>query len=315
MDYFGSDYGAEDGARMGDALRGFGWTNWLGALTSVGLMAGAAWWAVDLTMRDVSAVPIIRAMEGPMRIAPEDPGGQAAPFQGLALADITAGGAAAPAPDAIRLAPTVATIDAPTLGERLAQAEAAEAEAAKAAAIVPKAPVNDRVAALGGSTATPGLVLSEAVEAGPSAILPEDIDDAVAAALAEAGLTPQTDATPVTATLPTSVRPERRPARPVRVAAASHTRDVDPATLPADSRMVQLGAFDSEDVARGEWTRIQGRYGDYLHGTARVVQRATSGDAVFWRLRAAGLSDGDAARRLCTALMAQGQPCIVVARN
>ena len=48
-----------------------------GALTSVALIAGLAIWGYRLAVRDVTGVPVIRAMEGPMRVAPEDPGGQA----------------------------------------------------------------------------------------------------------------------------------------------------------------------------------------------------------------------------------------------
>ncbi|MGB3408426.1 MAG: SPOR domain-containing protein, partial [Jannaschia sp.] len=105
MDYYGADYGIEAPSRLSEAVRGFGLMNWAGAATSLGLTAFVALWAVDLTFRDMSSVPVIAALEGPMRVEPENPGGLRAPFQGMALSDITSGGAAAPAPDEIVLAP------------------------------------------------------------------------------------------------------------------------------------------------------------------------------------------------------------------
>jgi hypothetical protein len=52
--------------------------NGAGALMSVALIAGLAVWGYRLAMRDVTGVPVVRALEGPMRIAPEDPGGSTA---------------------------------------------------------------------------------------------------------------------------------------------------------------------------------------------------------------------------------------------
>ena len=71
--------------------------NWAGAAVSLSLVVGLSVWAWQLTMRDVSGVPVIRALEGPMRIAPEDPGGSQAEHQGLAVNRIAAGEEAAPA--------------------------------------------------------------------------------------------------------------------------------------------------------------------------------------------------------------------------
>ena len=122
LDYYGADYGLEEPSRFMEAARNFGLANWAGAITSLGLTAGLSVWAVDTTMRDVSGVPVIAALEGPMREAPRIPAARVAPFQGLALSDITSGGPAAPAPDQIVLAPPPVSLDAPALSERIAAA-------------------------------------------------------------------------------------------------------------------------------------------------------------------------------------------------
>jgi hypothetical protein len=79
--------------------------NWAGALMSVGLVVGMSVWAFQLLMRDVSGVPVIEALEGPMREPPADPGGTQAPHQGLAVNRIAEGEEAQPVPDRLVLAP------------------------------------------------------------------------------------------------------------------------------------------------------------------------------------------------------------------
>jgi hypothetical protein len=79
--------------------------NWAGALMSLGLVIGMSVWAFQLLMRDVSGVPVIAAIEGPMREPPADPGGTQAPHQGLAVNRIAEGEEAQPVPDRLVLAP------------------------------------------------------------------------------------------------------------------------------------------------------------------------------------------------------------------
>ena len=79
--------------------------NWIGAALSLGLIAGLGYWAYQLVVRDVTGVPVVRALEGPMRIAPEDPGGSTAAFQGLAVNAIAAEGTAEAPADLVVLAP------------------------------------------------------------------------------------------------------------------------------------------------------------------------------------------------------------------
>ena len=76
-----------------------------GALTSLALIGGLIWWGYELVMRDVNGIPVVRALEGPLRVQPEDPGGELARYQGLSVNRIQAEGNAAPAPDRLVLAP------------------------------------------------------------------------------------------------------------------------------------------------------------------------------------------------------------------
>ena len=123
-----------------------------------------------------------------------------------------------------------------------------------------------------------------------------------------------------------SLRPTLRPARAVPVAARidtnlavqqalatpAPTQEVDAASLPIGTRLAQLGAFDTEEVARAQWGQLQARFAPYMSGKARVIQRATSGGRTFYRLRALGFEDVADSRRFCSALKASSVDCIPV---
>ena len=89
---------------------------------------------------------------------------------------------------------------------------------------------------------------------------------------------------------------------------------IDPSNLSRDTPMVQLGAFESARIAKSEWAWISRRFESYFEGKGAVIQRrATSGGKVFYRLRAVGFEDMDAARRFCSLLKAENIDCIRVA--
>lgn len=80
-------------------------TNFTGAVLSIALIAGIGVWGYKLVVRDVSGVPVVRAIEGPMREQPEDPGGRSAAHQGLTVNSIAAKGTADDPADRLILAP------------------------------------------------------------------------------------------------------------------------------------------------------------------------------------------------------------------
>ena len=100
-------------------------------------------------------------------------------------------------------------------------------------------------------------------------------------------------------------QPETAPAEP-------QVAEIDPDTLAAGTRLVQLGAYDSAEVARSEWARLEARFGDYMEEKDRVIQKASSGGRTFYRLRAHGFEDISDARRFCAAFVAGDADCIPV---
>lgn len=80
-------------------------TNIAGAVVSLALIAGVGVWGYKLMVRDVSGIPVVRAVQGDMRVRPEEPGGQLAMNQGLAVNAVAADGGTQPPADRFVLAP------------------------------------------------------------------------------------------------------------------------------------------------------------------------------------------------------------------
>ena len=76
--------------------------------------------------------------------------------------------------------------------------------------------------------------------------------------------------------------------------------------------MVQLGAFDSAEIADSEWARLQSAHPEFLGSRDHVVQEVQSGGATLYRLRTLGFPERADARILCAALTAEGTDCIPV---
>ncbi len=319
------DYGASDEGGTWAAV-----LNWGGAVLSLILIAGLATWGWKLWVRDVTGVPVVRALEGPMRIAPEDPGGLASEYQGLTVNRIAESRVETPPADEVVLAPAPATLNE---DEDLAMADlpavAPEPEADPLIVVndppQPAIGTSERIVLAEDGQNEPLIIVEDSaveetltVEAATAEPTPSATDLAVAAALADIGLKPEPAVLKVDAAAHVPVvtpRPQMRPANLQSVAmtsAAVPEGEVDVASLASGTRLVQLGAFGSPDVARAEWVEIEARYSDYFVGKSRVIQEVASGGREFYRLRVAGFDDLSDARRFCTVIVADGTNCIPV---
>ncbi|MBU2993623.1 SPOR domain-containing protein [Octadecabacter sp. 1_MG-2023] len=336
---------------------GFGagkYVNVAAAAISVALIGGVGVWGFKLLMRDVTGVPVVRAMEGEMRVAPENPGGEIASHVGLSVNSVPAEGGAAEPEDRLVLAPSnvnlqaedmdvaptiaeaseVVVADAPEAVDPLAQAvpatltETTEVESEQIAALA--TPVDPSTPL----TANDILALADQIAAGanPMTDLAEGQD--VPIEVAVNGVTVDPDIIPdAVPGVRRSPRPTSRPAnRPVAAAvipaaatataaaptttvvasASGITGQVTTTPIPVGTKLVQLGAFDSADIAAAEWVRMTGRFPDFFDGKEQVIQQATSGGRTFFRLRATGFADLSDARRFCAAMSAEGAACIPV---
>jgi hypothetical protein len=300
------------GARAGRYLQ------LMGAVASVALVAGALVWGVRLMVRDATGIPVVRAAEGPMRVAPDNPGGEVALNTGLAVNAVAAEGQAAAPEERLLIAPAAVQLAPEDMEVRLG-AEAEEMLAAEVtAAPGPDAPVLTAV------TEPPEVALPEG---------PLSADDVLALAdQIAAGVEPLTPLEPLPpiATIPAdvpgvavSLRPPLRPAGvaalgpapgplplPEPVAAAPVTPvEVGPPP-PAGTPLIQLGAFATPDLAAAQWDMALARFPAELGPLQRLIQEGVSGGQTFYRLRALGFADMDQTRALCAVLQAAGAECI-----
>ncbi len=262
--------------------------NWAGAVVSVFLVVGLVFWGYKLAIRDVTEVPVVRAMEGPLRIQPNDPGGEIVAHQGLAVNSVQSEGKVQTPPDTVVLAPapidltredmTVTQLrpQLDNLSDVSAQTDVdarAAIEAAVLAAVTEaNAPVDVRLAAVPGVKSSPRPRARIRVASAANAAT----DPATAEMLSMAGI------------------------------------DVDPVLVTSGTKLVQLGAFDDRASAIKEWQHIVARHGDLIGVHKRFIQEAESGGRKFYRLRMVGFESLGDSRRLCSALLARGTPCIPV---
>ena len=305
----------------------------LGAVASLALVVGIGVWGYKLVMRDVSGVPVVRAVEGPMRIQPEDPGGRPADHQGLAVNAVAATGATEDPADRLVLAPQPIelTEDDRPMSElaQLAEQDRADQAEPEGGALSERtmaayqsrdidalvAELTDGVAPLEKLAGTDEQA-AVAQASAPVIVQPEPLKPVEIAAVAAA---PQPSAALLKAPgVRVSLRPNLRPARftpaaaPAVATSSAAVLEVSADSLPAGTRLAQLGAYESAEVARAEWDRIYGQFEDYLADKKRVIQRAESGGRTFYRLRAMGFDGLSDARRFCSALVAGNADCIPV---
>jgi len=173
-----------------------------GAAISVALVIGVGVWGWRLMVRDVTGIPVVSAMETPMRLSPTDPGGQVTPHSGLSVNAIAALGEAAPPEDVLYLAPPTAGL-APEDYEVAPMAEAGEMLAADIAAGVVPAGLNPVLTSVLGTepdlTVAQGLVTALQIAPAATQTTPLSAEQVLAmAAEIAAGAQPLTELAPGT---------------------------------------------------------------------------------------------------------------------
>lgn len=314
------------------------WVNLFGAACSVALVIGVAVWGYKIAVRDVAGVPVVRAVEGPLRVSPDNPGGAVAMHQGLSVNAVASSGVAMPLPETLILAPQDVDLtaeDVPglavlsTLDDAGIDIDNAMPVSTLSDGVVTAAPIE--VPAMP-DVVNPGDMMSSDLAVDQP--LPATQEEAVAAALAAAlGEDYAADVSAVavpdlavTGAATSSLRPR---ARPEGVAAASlpegevalenvaavNVAEVDPSTIANGTRLVQLGAFDDDAGARADWTRLATKFPELLGTKSMVIQTAVSGGRTFYRLRAYGFDSEDDSRRFCAAFLAENASCIPVSQR
>ena len=282
------------------------WLNYAGAASSIALVLLLAVWGYQLAMRDVNGVPVMRALEGAMRMAPADPGGQEATNQGLSVNAIASTGIASPVAEKLQLAPAATALTAddaaglagPVAGLVTPVAKAPDANSVLTPGALPVAARADMSAALSdGDTAVQ--------DVGPD-VTAQAVADAVALAVGNDMGTGKAVAV--------SQRPHPRPSKTAAKSSVAVT-EVDPATIAPGTRLAQLGAFDTPEEARAKWDALSVKYAEVMGGKSLVIQQAVSGGKTFYRLRAMGFDADEDTRRFCAVFEADNADCTPVAQR
>ena len=269
---------------------------WVGAALSLSLLTGAIGWSYQLIVRDISQIPIVRAQLGPLRIAPDNPGGLTAANQGLSVTQIAVNERPLLS-DEIFLAPAAEVLSEENIALQISEENSSITNNEKFDTLEVSTENSLDLKILPEQTAT-GLASNNEAVLSTAAFSPKklEIENAVSLALS---LTNEVDSSF------NSLRPKIRPVVLNQIQTDNIAQSVENelfVTLPIGTAVVQLGAFESQGLAQSEWQRLEALLGSVLTSKNMVIQKAESGGKVFYRLRAFGFDDLSDARQFCSAV-------------
>lgn len=282
------------------------WINVTGAISSIALVLGLAYWGYALAVRDVTGVPVMRAVSGAMRVAPADPGGLQAQNQGLTVNAIAAMGTSATTADTITLAPMPIAL----------QPDDVPVSAPLDVADLQSLPAS--VSATSDTSPLPDPTV-ELASPDPAPVLAQDsVDAAVAAALAQGSADPAASASDP------AQRPRPRPtpkdaaeqsAQTLVPESAMTLPEKAPGSVPPGTMLSQIGAFASPELAQEKYAELLRTLPGLMADKSMVVEKAETNGQTIYRLRALGLGTEQDANTLCDALQAEGTECVPVAQR
>jgi len=269
---------------------------WVGAALSLSLLTGAIGWSYQLIVRDISQIPIVRAQLGPLRVAPDDPGGLTAANQGLSVTQLAVNERPLLS-DEIFLAPAAEVLSEENVALQISEENSSITNKENFDTLEVSTENSLDLKILPEQNAT-GLASNNEAVLSTAAFSPKklEIENAVSLALA---LTNEVNSSF------NSLRPKIRPVVLNQIQTDNIAQSVANelvVTLPVGSAVVQLGAFESKSLAQIEWQRLEALLGSVLTSKNMVIQKAESGGKVFYRLRAFGFDDLSDARQFCSAV-------------
>ncbi len=262
--------------------------------------------------------PLVKADSGPVKVKPDNPGGQEIPFQDSTVYDRLNQNGQKPVVEKL-LPPTeepvarpqTGAVDAAPANAPPAPAQTSGAAADTAAAVAP--PPAKQVAAkptlvTQPVTITPAPQITGGVQvtdtASPTALAPTpgSIITQPAAAPAKSPVAVQAKPVPAKNAAPTSI-----------AALIGNASEPPPANQAAasGSYRLQLSAVRSPDAVAGEWARLKHRFPELASLKNSSSKVEVTGKGTFYRLEAGPLNQASA-KSTCTRLRTEGLGCIVV---
>jgi len=285
-----------------------------GAIISVNLMLWAGYWAYNVISRDINGIPIVAAQPGPLRIAPDIPGGIEAENIELAVTKI-ASQELPPNPQAVELAPRTAKLEDGdiTIYQALKQKRLIDNHTIKN-----QQGHNKLIEAELFKEVSFGAKKTASVSANYTIV--DNQSELVAAALALA-LKPSGQSVvnnAISENLNSRIiKPRPRPGS--LLVKSSLFKDPN-AILPALAiverglAVVQFGTFDTEEVAFAEWGRLSKNLAVILDNRPKYVERIQRNGNEIYRLRLGGFVNLDDANRFCFAVISEENCVPVIAK-
>jgi hypothetical protein len=317
-----NDYNSRDTDTGHGASRVVSWV--VLALAASGFVA-LAWYAYQSGSESVDPndIPVIEADSSPVKVTPENPGGESFPHQDKTIYNTISGAEELAGEEKLLPEPETPVLSEPEVAESEPSArtwvrkslkeegedsvaEATDTPLAEATEQVVAAPVEEKK-----EPASPAPKPAEVPLVAEKPLADLNKTPAAEAAAKPAAAVPapvvkkeiplqQGTEIPIVAGTPVKVPAEAAPAKPVTAA---------PVKQASGDFKVQLGAYGSQSEADSNWARISRKYAGVLDGKPHLVVKAVLPNGTYYRLRASGFASPDAAKQACSKLSAQGQAC------
>ncbi len=285
-----------------------------GAVISLNLILCAGYWAYSLISRDINGIPIVAAQPGPLRVAPEVPGGIEAENIELAVTKI-ASQELPPNPQAVELAPYTAKLNADdiTINQAVKQKKQIDSQIETRTqghlqAVEPQ--LSNKVSLL---------PIKTSIESTDYTIV-DNQSELVAAALAIA-LKPNNKELSNNVFLgnikSNIIKPTPRPGSLRTKPTSLHSENSILPTLGSVKTglaVVQFGSFENKQLALAEWGRLSENLSVILDGRPKFVERIQRNGNEIYRLRLGGFVNIDDASRFCSAVISQENCVPIIAK-
>jgi len=261
-------------------------------------------------------IPVVRAVAGPVKVRPDDPGGKQIPNQGVLVYGRFQGDDGTTKETKVeRLLPPPET-PMPKPWPKSLKTQSKPAAATETAIPSPrmtlstnpkvtaKVPTEDDVAAIE-LPPSPPVAPAAAAAAKETAVIPEQ-PPAIPAKLVE---TSSQAAMKTSPSVPKATTKSAKSVMQPAQAEASLTR-----TAARSVYRAQLAAARSADAAEREWVRLRAKNLDLLGNLELTITKADLGakKGVFYRLQVGPLSDEKKVRELCSALAKRQVGCLII---
>jgi hypothetical protein len=312
-----ADPGIAPGDRNIDPRRRRSLWSSIAVVAAIAAFGGVIWYAYH-SGKDANRSgipPLVKAETGPVKVKPDNPGGQEIPFQDSTVYDHLDKNSQKPVvekllppPEEPIARPQPSAVPAANAGALPADAPPVVATTQLAPPLLPSAqnvaPL--RQAAIGAPLTDVGAPTALAPSAGAIVIQPP------AAAPPRPAVVPQAPKPTATA----APKPEpAKPAPPTSIAAlingAGGAAPASKSSSDRGSYRLQLSAVRSPDAVPEEWARLKRRFPELVSLKNSTNKIDVPGKGTFYRVEAGPL-DESAAKSACTRLRGQGLGCIVV---